>query len=68
MAKQRIDVGSAASGITVEYIKRRRAIYLHGHYDHFVGIEGVEIALGDFLRQLGVTLPDCCAALTGPAE
>jgi len=46
------------SGIVVEYVRRRRVLGLYGWYDNFVGIEGDEIALGDFLKRLGITVDD----------
>jgi len=53
-----IQLGDERSGIQVEYIKRRKALYLFGWYDHCVGIEGGEIALLDFCKQLGINGKD----------
>lgn len=62
-SKQRIDWGGKCSGITITYTKSRRCIYASGYYDIFVGIEGGEISLADFLMGLGITLSDCKKAL-----
>lgn len=47
-----------SSGITVSYVKRRRAVGVYGWYDSFVGLEGGEMSLSDFLAQLGVSDAD----------
>jgi len=66
--KQCIDLGGDSEGITIQYTKSRRMLNIHGHYDHYVGIEGAEIPLGEFLTRLGVTLKDCEKALSAKDE
>lgn len=46
------------AGMEVTYVKSRRAISFSGWFDHFVGIEGVEMPLGQFLQELGITETD----------
>lgn len=43
------------SGIMVSYTKSTNKIYISGWYDSFVGIEGKEWDLADFLNELGIT-------------
>lgn len=50
------------SGISVEYIKTKRDIYISGWYDDFVGIEGERMGLDEFFNRLGITEKDCAAA------
>lgn len=58
-----ITIGTERSGIKVEFIRRRQVLNLFGWYDHFVGIEGDEIPLGEFLAKLGIDLKMCRKAL-----
>ena len=53
-----IKLGNRSSGIEVAYVKSKRVIRLGGWYDSFVAIEGGEMPLGEFLRQLGITTKD----------
>jgi hypothetical protein len=46
------------SGIMIEYVFGTQMIYISGWYDTFVGIEGTEMKLGDFLKELGVKPKD----------
>jgi hypothetical protein len=50
---------SSWAGVSVSYTKKHRSIYLSGHYDSCVGIQGEEVALSDFLRGLDITPADC---------
>jgi len=50
-------------GIDIRYVKSRRVLQIGGWYDSIVGIEGGEVALGEFLRGLGITAQDCAKAL-----
>ena len=50
--------GEGDSGIDVTYFKGRRELSIGGWYDGTVGIESRIVPLGDFLRDLGVTLKD----------
>jgi len=52
------------SGIEVVYVKSRRLIRVSGWYDSFVGIDGFEKSLADFLTELGITESDVHRALT----
>ena len=55
---RRVEFGTNQSaGIRIEYIQRRKILYIRGWFDHFVGIEGGEIALVEFCKQLGIRLP-----------
>ena len=57
MAKsKRIEIGNANSGIIIEYIKSRKVLYIRGYYDHCVGMQGKEILLSDFIKELGIDL------------
>ena len=47
------------SGILIEYTRSRRALYISGWYDSFVGIQGQEKSLREFFFELGITLKDC---------
>ena len=60
---QSVVVGDGASGIRVSYTKSRRALELSGWFDHFVGIEGGEVGLAEFLSALGVSDRDLRAVL-----
>lgn len=51
------------SGVEVAYVKSRGVLRIGGWYDSFVGIEGEEISLRDFLFQLGITANDVVRAL-----
>lgn len=44
----------SGSGITIEYIKRRKVIRVSGWFDSFVGIPGGEMPLDEFLQVLGI--------------
>lgn len=55
---KRIDLGADSNGISIEYIKSRKSLHISGWYDHCVGIEGKEISLEDFCKQLGIKQKD----------
>ena len=61
--RQHIAIGDECAGLSVRYIKRSRLLVLAGHYDHYTGIAGDALELGDFLMSLGITLQDCEQAL-----
>ena len=48
-----------ASGIEIDYIKKRKSLVISGWYDHFVGIEPSELTLAQFFARLGITEKDC---------
>lgn len=60
-------MGTASSGVDVEYHKTKRMLSIGGWYDHVVGIPATQIPLGEFLRGLGVTKEDCIKALDAAA-
>jgi hypothetical protein len=41
-----------ASGVSIEYRKRDKTVYISGWYDHFVGIEGQRVELIWLLESL----------------
>ena len=47
-------IGYRSSGIQIEYIKSRDALYISGFYDNCAGIEGTEISFKDFCDRLGI--------------
>jgi hypothetical protein len=51
------------SGVMVAYVKSRRLVRVGGWYDSFVGIEGFEKPLAEFLTELGITDSDVRRAL-----
>ena len=44
------------SGITIEYIKSRDMLLIHGHYDSYCGIAATKISFKDFCDRLGIDL------------
>lgn len=52
--KQSVSFGNASSGVRISYTKCSGNVHVSGWYDHMVGIEGGDIALGNFLEALGV--------------
>jgi len=48
--------GYQTSGIQIEYIKSRDALYISGFYDNCVGIEGTKISFTEFCNRLGIDL------------
>lgn len=50
---------SSNSGISLDYIKSRKRIYISGWYDSCVGIQGDSLELKDFFLKLGITENDC---------
>jgi hypothetical protein len=59
---------SNSTGIRVTYTKSRRAVYISGWYDSFVGIDGKEFTLKEFFSALGVTQRDCDSAFKEPSK
>ena len=53
-----IYLGDRFSGISLEYTKKDRSLYVSGWYDSCVGIEGHQLSLADLCRQCGIT-PAC---------
>jgi len=53
------------SGITIEWIKTRQTLNIHGFYDNFVGIEGTSVTLREFFDLFGITEKDCAKAFKG---
>ena len=47
-----------SSGIKIHYTKSRKTIDVFGWYDRIVGIEGGEISLLDFIKQLEISVKD----------
>lgn len=47
------------SGVSIEYTKSRRVLYISGWYDSVVGIEGKEYTLAEFFQKLGISKKDC---------
>lgn len=59
-----ISTMTAREGITVIYRRgRSKRIYVGGHYDTMVGIEGLELTLREFCQALGITAKDVENAL-----
>lgn len=50
-----LEVGRDDCGIRVTFTPTPLTINLSGWYDHFVGIEGARMPLGEFLTRLGIT-------------
>lgn len=44
-----LSAGSEHSGVQIELLKGRRAIYVYGYYDHIVGIPGAVLELDDLI-------------------
>jgi hypothetical protein len=42
------------SGIQITYIKSRDVLQISGWYDSYVGIEGIEMTVTDFIAKLGI--------------
>jgi hypothetical protein len=57
-AKQEIVFGGDVSGIRIGHTKSKRLLAVFGWYDTYVGIEGGQIALEQFLDTLGVSTRD----------
>jgi hypothetical protein len=56
---KRLTTGGRYSGVRVEYVKRRRILYLSGWYDDCAGIEGQEFSLAEFFKALGIDKKAC---------
>ncbi len=54
--KREIIIGNGSSGISIQYIKSRKVIYIHGWYDHICGMEGKEFPFQEFCEKLGIPL------------
>lgn len=50
------------SGINVTWTKSTGKLYIDAWYDSFVGIEGKEFTLREFLEALNITERDCLRA------
>lgn len=59
-------LGDGHNGINVLYARQQRELTVYGWYDEARSLEGGEVSLGDFLRELGITLEDCRKALAEP--
>lgn len=69
MAKPKeITSGDGSSGVSVTYIKSRGQIWVNGWYDTFGGIQGIDMPLSEFFKQLGITEADCKKAYKGWVE
>ena len=51
------------SGIKVTWTPTANRLDITGWYDHFVGIEGGSLTLGEFFQRLGITEKHCRRAL-----
>ena len=47
------------SGITITWTKTVRRLDIWGWYDHYVGIDGTSMTLGQFFKRLNITQKDC---------
>jgi hypothetical protein len=45
-------------GISIRWTRSRGALYVSGWYDGFVGIQGEEVPLREFLQRIGITEAD----------
>ncbi len=51
---KQIEFGTKYSGIQITYIKSKKILHFFGWYDGNTGIEGGELSLDDFCKQLGI--------------
>lgn len=51
-------MGNDGSGIDITYTKSRKSLWISGWFDHCVGIEGTELSLLDFIKNVGIPVKD----------
>jgi hypothetical protein len=60
-----IETKPGREGLRVIYRRgRSKRIYVRGYYDTMVGMEGIELSLGEFCHALGITAKDVQEALS----